>query len=226
MNRIVSATTYQNMGENRSPVSEIISIERRQKLRYQKNTYFFLCLDANMMTLYGLGWYEIVSPTHALSNHDIKTGGHGPFWRAISISKIACFFSSNLHYIAHSSTRGFSTLRRAHGLMKGQEWLKWMEIVNYGKRNLNRVKFLILTFSTRCERAQRARGHVRTGNFEMLKITWFVLKIVKKWFWEFFNFDARARGHGLSVCYPKPWNLCVLNLVNLWWMVMKIWMIT
>ena len=87
-------------------------------------------------------------------------------------------------------------------------------------------KFLILTFSTRCERAQRARGHVRTGNFEMLKITWFVLKIVKKWFWEFFNCDARARGHGLSVCYPKPWNLCVLNLVNLWWMVMKIWMIT
>ena len=29
-------------------------------------------------TLYGLGWYEIVSPTHALSNQDIKIGGRGP----------------------------------------------------------------------------------------------------------------------------------------------------
>jgi hypothetical protein len=45
------------------------------------------------------------------------------FWRAISISKMACFWS-NLHYIAHSSTRGFSTLTRSHGIMKGQEWLK------------------------------------------------------------------------------------------------------
>ena len=28
-----------------------------------------------------------------------------------------------------------------------------------------------LIFSARCERAQRARGHVRTENFEMLKMT-------------------------------------------------------
>ena len=67
-----------------------------------------------------------------------------------------------------------------------------MEIVNYGKRNPNHVKFWILTFSARCERAQHARGHVRTETFEMLKMTWFVLKIVKKWFWAFLNFDVRV----------------------------------
>ena len=45
------------------------------------------------------------------------------------------------------------------------------------------------TIYTRC-----AREHVRTGNFEMLKITWFVLKKnVNKWFWAILNFDVRAR---------------------------------
>ena len=52
--------------------------------------------------------------------------------------------------------------------MKGQEWLKWMEIVNYGKRNPNHVEILNFDLSARCARAQRARGHVRTENFEML----------------------------------------------------------
>ena len=36
----------------------------------------------------------------------------------------------------------------------------------------------------------------------------------------------RARGHGLSVCCLMTWSLCVLNWVNLWWMDMKISMIT
>ena len=115
-----------------------------------------------MMTLFqfvGAGWYEIVSPTHALSNHDIRIGGHRQFWRAISISKMACFWS-NLHYIAHSSTRGFSTLTRAHGLMKGQEWLKLMEIVNYDIRNPNHVN--ILNFDL--FRAHNARTR-KDGNF-------------------------------------------------------------
>ena len=59
-------------------------------------------------------------------------------------------------------------MTRAHGLMKGQEWLKLMEIVNYGERNPNHVKILNFDLSARCMRAQRARGHVRTENFEML----------------------------------------------------------
>ena len=42
----------------------------------------------------------------------------------------------------------------------------------------------------------------------MLKITWFVLKIVKKWFWAFLNFDTRARrdAHADMDCqYVIPW---------------------
>ena len=54
-----------------------------------------------------------------------KSWGQLTIWRAILIFKISCFWS-NLHYISHSSTRGFWTLTRAHGLMKGQEWLKIM----------------------------------------------------------------------------------------------------
>ena len=169
----------------------------------------------------GSGWYEIVSPTHALSNHDIKIGGRLTFWRAISISKMACFWS-NLHYIAHSSTRGFWTLTRAHGLMKGQEWLILMEIVNCGKRNPNHAKKkIILAFSERCAHAQRAGGHVRAGNFEMLKMTWFILSFVQKVILSIFLFWC-ARGQGLSVCWLMTWSLCVLNLVNLWRMDMKI----
>ena len=46
--------------------------------------------------------------------------------------------------------RGFLTLTRAHGLMKGHEWLKLMEIVNCGKRNPQYLqKFWILAFSVR-----------------------------------------------------------------------------
>ena len=54
-------------------------------------------------------------------------------------------------------------------------------------------KIWIYAIHARCLRAQRARGHVRTGNFETLKMTWLVLKIVKKWFWAFSNFETRAR---------------------------------
>ena len=85
-----------------------------------------------------------------------------------------------------------------------------MEIVNYGKRNPNHVKILNFDLSARYARAQRARGHVRTGNFEMLKMAWFVPKIVKKWFWTFLNFDARAHARrdtnaDMECCYVILW---------------------
>ena len=46
--------------------------------------------------------------------------------------------------------------------------MKLMEIVNYGERNSNHVEILNFDLSAHCARAQRARGHVRTENFEML----------------------------------------------------------
>jgi len=61
-----------------------------------------------------------------------------------------------------------------------------------------------LTFSTRFERAQRARGHLRTENFEMLKMTWFVLSFNSLVILSNFNF---WRAHTRA-----SWPLC-----DLWW---------
>ena len=134
-----------------------------------------------------------------------------PFW------KMTCFWA-NLHYIAHSSTRGFLTLTRAHGLVKDQEWLQMNGNRQLWYQEIQIMwKFWISTFN--------AFGHVRTGNIEMLKMTWFVLSFVQKVTLSIFKIwrartcaSWRARGRGLSVCWPMTWSLCVLNLVNLWWM--------
>ena len=137
---------------------------------------------------------------------------------------MACFCPF-LHYIAHSSTRGFWTLTRAHGLMKSQEWLKLMEIVNNVKRNPNHVKILNFDFSARLQRADTYGRKILKcskwpGSYSKLFISDFEhVKILTCASW-------RARGHGLSMCWPMTWSLCVLNLGNLWWMVMKIFMIT
>ena len=163
-------------------------------------------------TLYESGWYEIISPTHALSNHDIKIGGRWTIWRAISILKMACFWS-NLHYIAHSSTRGFWTLTRAHSLMKGQEWLKLMEIVNYGKRNPNHVKILNFDlFHALWARTTHARTRTDGKFWNALNdlvrtqtIFKVILSILK--FWRARTCASwRAHGHGLSMYWPMTWS--------------------
>ena len=56
---------------------------------------------------------------------------------------------------------------------------------------------------------KRSPEHVRKGNFEMLKMTWFVLSFIKKVILSNFKF-WRARGHELSECWPMTWSLCVL----------------
>ena len=105
--------------------------------------------------------------------------------------------------LAHAD---FQLWRARKALWKVKSDFKWMEIVNCRIRNPNHVKNLNLCLSC----ALCTRGHVRTGNFEMLKITWFVLKVVKKLFWAFLNFDARARArrdeHADMDCqYVMPW---------------------
>ena len=154
---------------------------------------------------------------------------------------MACFCPF-LHYIAHSSTRGFWTLTHAHGLMKGQEWLKLMEIVNCGKRNPNYANILNFDlFHALWARTTRARTDMYGR--EILKCSKWpetCSPLIRFWFWAILNFDTRARarrgartcasfrarGQGLSVCWLMTWSLCVLNLVNLWRMDMKISMIT
>ena len=51
-------------------------------------------------------------------------------------------------------------------------------------------------------------------------------------FWAFLSFDARARArydaraeNNECICWPLTWNVCVPNLVDLWWLVMKLLMI-
>ena len=126
-----------------------------------------------------------------------KNWGRWTFWRAISISKMACFWS-NLHYIAHSSTHGFWTLTRAHGLMKVQAWLKWMEIVNYGKRNPNHVKFWILTFS-----AHYGRNILKCSNWPGS-----YAKLLKS---NFEHFKMLTRAHVCVVTRTRTWIVSVLT---------------
>ena len=141
---------------------------------------------------------------------------------------MACFWS-NLHYIAHSSTRGFWTLTHAHGLMKGQEWLKLMEIVNCGKRNPNHVNILNFDlFRALCTCTTRTRTHTdgkfwNAQNDLKRALHWLDLDLSNFKFWRARTCASwRARGQGLSVCWLIIWSLCVLNLVNLWWTDMKI----
>ena len=63
----------------------------------------------------------------------------------------------------------FKLWRARTALWKVKSECKWMKIVNYGKRNPNHATNFEFDFSARCKRAQRARGHVRTGNFECSK---------------------------------------------------------
>ena len=174
--------------------------------------YIFFSLDANMMTLFHFLGVRVVWNCISDSCSFQAWEQKRILWmilRAILFWKIACFWA-NLHYIAHSSTRGHSTLTRAHCLIKGRECLKLMEIVNNGKRNPNHAK--ILNFDL-------FRAHGR----KMLKCSKWpetCSPLIRFGFWAILNFDARAscaRGQGLSVCWLITWSLCVLNLVNLWW---------
>ena len=64
----------------------------------------------------------------------------------------------------------FKLWRARTALWKVKSDCKWMEIVNYGKRNPNHAKILNFDIhSARCARAQRARGHVRTENLKCSK---------------------------------------------------------
>ena len=109
----------------------------------------------------------MVSPTHALSIHDIKIKSYGLV--------LELFWFQKWHVFAHfciilpiAARAEFELWRARTALSKVKSDCKQMEIVNYDERNSNHVKILNFDVSARCMRAQRARGHVRTENFEML----------------------------------------------------------
>ena len=108
-----------------------------------------------------------------------------------------------------------------------------MEIVNCRIRNPNHVKILNFCHSFAL-RARTTRARTRTdGKFwnalndlvRTQNCLYVILSISK--FWRARTCASwRARRHGLLICYVMTSNLCMLNLVNLWWIVMQIWMIT
>ena len=109
----------------------------------------------------------MVSPTHALSIHDIKIKSYGLV--------LELFWFQKWHVFAHfciilpiAARAEFELWRARTALSKVKSDCKQMEIVNYDERNSNHVKILNFDVSARCMRAQCARGHVRTENFEML----------------------------------------------------------
>ena len=108
-------------------------------------------------TLYESGWYEIVSPTNALSNHDIKSGGQWTFWRAISFWKIA-FFEQIYIILPIAARAEFELWCALTALWKVKNDWKWLRIVKYGIRNKKELKFLNFYLPrVLCARITRAR---------------------------------------------------------------------
>ena len=92
-------------------------------------------------TFYESGWYEIVFPTHALLNHDIKLGVNGRSEELFRFLK--------WHVFAHfciilpiAARADFKLWRARTALWKVKSDWKSMEIVNCRIRNPNHVKIL------------------------------------------------------------------------------------
>ena len=108
---------------------------------------------------------------------------------------MACF-GANLHYIAHSSTHGHSTLTRPYGLIKGQDWLKInrnCQVWYKESKECNNFEFWL---SVRATRVHNARAD--TYGREILKCSKWpgsCSSLFKMWFLAFWNFDTRARAH-------------------------------
>ena len=97
-----------------------------------------------------------------------------------------------------------------------------MEIVNYSIRNPNHVKNIEFIPLMRAVRTRtRTDGNFWNAQYDQIRTQNF-----SKSDFEQFKILTRAHvrvGQELSVCWPMTWSLCVLNLINSQWMVMKIW---
>ena len=136
--------------------------------------------------------HEFTCTTHALSEYEKKNRESLTFWSAILFWKMACFWA-NLHYIAHSSKRGNSTLTRPYGLIRDQDWLKinWNCPVWY--KESKKCKSFEFCLSVRVVYAHNARADAYARKIlKCLKWPETCSKLIKKWFWAFLNFDARV----------------------------------
>ena len=130
------------------------------------NKYFFLNLDANMMTLFHFLRVKVV--WNRISN-SCSLQQWNKNW--ILRLDLELFRFKKWHVFAHfciilpiAARADFKLWRARTALWNVKSDWKSMEIVNCHIRNPNHVK--ILNFCHLC--ALRVRGHVRTENFEML----------------------------------------------------------
>ena len=137
----------------------------KTKMTSSKNTFIFLSLDANMMTLFHFVRVRVV--WNCISN----SCSFQPWYKNWILRLVLeLFWFQKWHVFAHfciilpiASRADFQLWRTLMALWKVKsDWNKWkLSIMVRGIQIM--WKFWILTFSARC-----ARGHVRTENFEML----------------------------------------------------------
>ena len=143
---------------------------KRKKLRHQKNTFFGVQMAIwwRHNILFAKIMHVFTYPIQWLSRILNKIWGYPGFLRSYNgFSKRHVF----AHFciilpIAARADFNFDALARPYerSRVNANEWK--LSIMVRGIQIMQ--TFWILTLSARCARAQRARGHVRTENFEML----------------------------------------------------------
>ena len=129
-----------------------------------------MSLDANMMILFHFLRVRVVW-NRISDSCSFQPWYKNWIWRLV----LELFWFQKWPVFAHfciilpiAARADFKLWRTRTALWKVKSDCKWMEIVNYCKRNPNHANILKFDLSARCARAQHARGHVRTENFEML----------------------------------------------------------
>ena len=167
-----------NLGENRSSVKNLNWTKTKMTSSMEIT---FLSSGANMMTLFHFVGVRVV--WNRISNSCsfqpwYKNWGSWIILKSYFDFKNGMFLIKFTLYcpLQHARIFKFDALARPYERSRAtaNEW-KWSIVVSEIQIMW---KFWISTFNARCARAQRARGHVRTGNFVMLKMTWFVLSFV------------------------------------------------
>ena len=116
--------------------------------------------------------HEIESTTHALSEYEIKNGGHMAFWRVTANSKFAFFlqFFSIFGIFARARILRFSA--RVLRYYRSRRTDKLVKIVDNSIRNPKHVKKRRFHVPYVLHAKKRARERARAKFFEMLKMAW------------------------------------------------------
>ena len=137
---------------------------------------------------------------------------------------------AHICYVLQEFTRKYMYLKRTliPLLMFTNRWTRYQ---NAWKNVPNMMNEKIWRFYVAKCHDVRKRARMRVCAFfcEMFNMTLFVLSFNS---WAFLNFNARIRAchdlyltFGVMTCCPLTWSICDMNMIDLWWRVMKIWWI-